>query len=1592
MTTKITLNNIADTALATLTGPKITTIVYPGDDTATDTAGGATINLTGGGFQSGCSVLVSGTASSVVTFISSTQISFIAPALSAGTYVIYVINPDGGTAISIPGISYSGTPNWTTTAGSLGNAYETGAISATLTATGDAPITYTLASGTLPTGSTLASNGTLSGTAVATASATTYTFTVSANDAQNQTTNRAFSLTINPDVVTWSSPADNTTYTVTKDSVMSNVTMSATSAAGGSITYTADTLPTGLSITGANIAGTPTVSANTTTVLTATSTATRTATKTINWVVNVGNDNFFKYNTLLLQGTSTTFVDDASTNNFAVSIFGDTKPNNFNPYTPGYYSNFLDGTGDYLTVPANAALGFGTGDFTIETWTYVTGTPTTAYVFDMRFGSGDLTALIFTQSSTTYSVYVNGSAPLGDKTPYVSYLNKWVHWAIVRSSGTVRVYINGVQDQSFTAAGSIITSGLALGARTNLVETFVGYISNFRIVKGTAVYTSAFTPSTTPLTAITNTSLLICQSNRFIDNSTNAFTITVTGDTKIQSFNPFTPNNSYSTYGSGYFDGTDDRIQLPSSANFTLVPTTPWTMEAWIYPTTNYTPIFWQNGGAQGILITNAGDRTRCLFGGTTGSGAGDGAIGGNSRVCPANSWSHVAITCDGNHNFYISVNGLRGTAVNRSSENIAYTRMTLGYIGAQPDLSSFFIGYIAGVRVVNGTEIYTGNFTPPTAPLTAVGNTQLLTLQNNQPVNNSVFLDNSTNNFLVTRNGNTTQGTFSPYGGNWSNYFDGTGDYLAVTGIPVPATGTFTYESWINTPSIPGGSSWIYTQRQSVSATRFGMALISDSTGFHVIATCGSNPDIASTTDGMSYNTWNHVAVVRDGSNNLKIFVNGVLNTTSANWSYSIEQSEARIGFIGNSATQYFIGYISNTRVTNTAVYSTTFTPSTTPLTAISGTSLLTCQSNRLIDNSINNFAITKNGDVAVQRFSPFSPASVTPTSYSGYFDGTGDYLSLASSSAFDLAAGDFTIEFWMNTNASQTSNARAIGNWNNDGWAANKWSVHIKHDTSTRLTFWVYNASSSTAWLTSSTVVNGIGWVHVAIVRSGTSWSMFINGAREATATSSAAMSSGVCPIQIGGTSSGFEIVTGYISNIRMVKGTAVYSPSSTTITVPTAPLTAIANTSLLTLQSTSFIDNSANNFAITAVGDTKPTQQNPFGFTSATTTGYSVSTIGGSGYFDGSGDYLTVPSNTAFGFGTGDFTIEGWFYFTGTISTYQRPWWMGDDNDNLEINASVIRFGGASLTVITGPTAVANTWYHIAYSRQSGSGKLFVNGTQVGSTTASSYSSSARTVTLMATSGGANPSTGYISDFRIVKGTALYTSNFVPPSQPLTAIQNSSLLLNMTGAGIYDASTMNNMETVGDAKISTAVSKFGGSSIYFDGSGDYVQIPASNLLDFGTGDFTIECWVYNEPISTNYPSFIASISGWSAGASGHRFDNVGYANKFWFGLNGSGGVASGDPFMASTNTFSHNTWYHYALTRSGNTWRMFVNGNLESTQTYSGSYNAAFGGMRLGYSTWDGSQGWWQGYLDDLRITKGYARYTANFTAPTSEFKTF
>jgi hypothetical protein len=178
-------------------GPRITSIGYPDDDTAADITGGQTITLTGANFASGAQVIINGNTASVVSFVNSTTITFTAPPNPTGSYILYVLNPDGATTIAVPGLQYSGTPSWTTTAGSLGNPVKQTSFTTNLSATGDAPISYNVYSGALPAGLTLAANtGVISGTTPNVAVDTTYNFTVRATDAQLQDTNRAFSIQV----------------------------------------------------------------------------------------------------------------------------------------------------------------------------------------------------------------------------------------------------------------------------------------------------------------------------------------------------------------------------------------------------------------------------------------------------------------------------------------------------------------------------------------------------------------------------------------------------------------------------------------------------------------------------------------------------------------------------------------------------------------------------------------------------------------------------------------------------------------------------------------------------------------------------------------------------------------------------------------------------------------------------------------------------------------------------------------------------------------------------------------------------------------------------------------------------------------------------------------------------------------------------------------------------------------------------------------------------------------------------------------------------------------------------------------------------
>jgi hypothetical protein len=174
---------------------------YPGNDTALDPAGGQSLVVNGGGFVAGISCSIGGTTVTSITVNSAAQITVVTPAKSAGTYSMVLTNTDGGNATASGAISYNGIPAFTHNAGSLGTFKQGDSVSVSVVATepDGGAITHTVTTGALPSGLSLnATTGAITGTAPDVTAATTTSFSITATDNENQSTVRAYSITVNP--------------------------------------------------------------------------------------------------------------------------------------------------------------------------------------------------------------------------------------------------------------------------------------------------------------------------------------------------------------------------------------------------------------------------------------------------------------------------------------------------------------------------------------------------------------------------------------------------------------------------------------------------------------------------------------------------------------------------------------------------------------------------------------------------------------------------------------------------------------------------------------------------------------------------------------------------------------------------------------------------------------------------------------------------------------------------------------------------------------------------------------------------------------------------------------------------------------------------------------------------------------------------------------------------------------------------------------------------------------------------------------------------------------------------------------------------
>ena len=483
----------------------------------------------------------------------------------------------------------------------------------------------------------------------------------------------------------------------------------------------------------------------------------------------------------------------------------------------------------------------------------------------------------------------------------------------------------------------------------------------------------------------------------------------------------------------------------------------------------------------------------------------------------------------------------------------------------------------------------------------------------------------------------------------------------------------------------------------------------------------------VTSTNNLMIYNGsgWYKIATITNANPTIS-------SAGEANYSFATDGTPVTIEIVASDPEGIALQY--KYQVTTGSLGSTaTVTNSATSGGTYSALAANTLSNNRFfrVTPSTNNsyagsfaitFSVTDGINTANSSASSFTLAFDSSGSWE--FDGTGDYLITNTSNDLVIGSNDFTAECWIHPKS--FSSVQGIIDRRRVGDASNyDWTTYLNTDST--LNFY---ASGGTR-ITSSTLSTN-KWYHTAVIKKSGTTTLYVDGAEQGTWGDSATYPSNQMTFGAYGPSLTSLFYEGYASNLRMVVGSDVYTP---------------------------------------------------------------ISPSGGSTIFDGNDDYLTVASSSNFALGTGDFTIEMWVYFTVTSyegGSNRRIFALhngGNAVDNLQIiidegsystNGDLLLYSNSVLGYLN--TDLRSAWHHIAIVRSSGTLRFYLDGVENFSiSNTQNYSPNSGSPTPLMGQRGDNKGdyNGYISNLRMVVGTAVYTSNFIPSRTPLTAISGTQLL---------------------------------------------------------------------------------------------------------------------------------------------------------------------------------------------------------------------
>ena len=581
-------------------------------------------------------------------------------------------------------------------------------------------------------------------------------------------------------------------------------------------------------------------------------------------------------------------------------------------------------------------------------------------------------------------------------------------------------------------------------------------------------------------------------------------------------------------------------------------------------------------------------------------------------------------------------------------------------------------------------------------------------------------------------------------------------------------------------------------------------------------------------------------------------------------------------------------------------------------------------------VSNIVNSSSATKT--VTVNGSVPnFAHHNFYGGSY--YFDGSNDYLAVTHTTDFEMGTGEFTAEAWVYVDA-HANDKTIIGNYK----TSPDWQLTLAGGASNNIfMFSMWNGSSTVSAESDVLDTNWLDrWVHVAGQRKGNVLHILVDGRLAGTAAFTGSAANVSATLDIGGRGDSYGFMEGYIQDVRVYKGIAKYD------------VTAVGDLAYIP-------------------GSTKPDVviDSP---SSASLGSNTLDPTAGSVSFDGgTTSYLrTNVSSTDFNI-AGDFTVECWVYPTEPTTTCNDGiWQFSTAIDGIQTTTSGLSMeyeytssSGNRFNIMVGTDSWENSsinrapdrWYHVAMVRSSGTIKTYVDGIEDISV------SNSDTFSMTYASVGGYYSTsnlfkGFISNFRFLNGTALYTAAFIPPTSPLTNITNtkllccqsstkpeevavapeysgSSVLLNMALASTPFTDSSASAATVTNTGSITAVSAGTNSfeitnAASLDGSSQRLSTNNTNL-PFDDVKWTFDIWFKLDSSASGYNALLNT--GYGSQTSNYMYIGLDDDEKPYINLPSGATTA--------TNAINKNEWYHMRVRSDSTNMRQYINGELVVTK---------------------------------------------------------